>query len=65
MSKKLIEKQDWRYYLYESSGVYELSVPVASPAPGFDVSHTLSESEKVLFHQQGISSLETSVKIYK
>ena len=59
MSKKLIEKQDWRYYLYELDEVYELSVPVASPAPGFDVFHILNESEKDLYHQQGISALES------
>ena len=48
MPKKLIVKQDWRYYLYESDGIYELSVPVSSPIPGFDVFHTLSEFRKIL-----------------
>ncbi|GEM_PF-1867350 len=45
-NKKTSRKKDWNYYVYEDDHTIQLSVPIPKPTPGFDVLHTLNESEK-------------------
>ncbi|SDJ08982.1 hypothetical protein [Chryseobacterium jejuense] len=35
--KKLLEKKDWKYSVFEEDGNIELSVPIPNPSPGFDI----------------------------
>lgn len=66
MSKrKLLEQKDWNYYLYEENNILELSVPISSPSPGFDIIHTLNESEKEKYLQIGIKALEDRIQDMK
>ncbi len=65
MSKKLIEKKEWQYYLYEDENVYELKVPLPKPAPGFDVLYLLSNEEKEAYLTNGIQSLIERIKDMK
>ncbi len=66
MSKrKLIEKKDWDYYIYETDDVYELSVPIAKPTPGFDVIYTLNRKEKNDYICQGVIILKERINDMK
>lgn len=63
--KTLIEKSDWLYYVYEVNGDLELSIPIGSPPPGFDILHTLTVDEKKIYEKAGISSLQERIKHMK
>jgi hypothetical protein len=65
MNKKLIEKKDWEYYIYQDNNSIELSVPIPNPNPGFDIIHILNESEKEMYLQNGIKALEGRIKNMK
>lgn len=60
--KKLLEKKDWAYYVYEGHNMIESSVPIPKPTPGFDVIYILSESEKEKYLNEGIKSLEGRIE---
>ncbi len=45
-SIKLVEKKDLEYYIYQLEDKYELLVPTPSPAPGFDITHVLTQEER-------------------
>lgn len=59
--KKLIEKKDWNYYVYEDGQTILLTVPIPTPAPGFDVLYSLSETEKETYLRNGIQTLESRI----
>jgi len=63
-TKKLLEKKDWNYYVYEDDHTIQLSVPIPKPTPGFDVLHTLNESEKEQYLNKGITTLESSMLLW-
>ncbi|MFC3157988.1 hypothetical protein SAMN05443633_104329 [Chryseobacterium arachidis] len=63
--KKLLEKKDWAYYVYEGNNMIELSVPIPKPNPGFDVIYILSESEKEKYLKEGIKTLEDRIEDMK
>ncbi|WP_276732697.1 hypothetical protein [Chryseobacterium carnipullorum] len=42
--KKVSEQKEWEYSIFEEGRKITLSVPIPSPAPGFDVVYTLNES---------------------
>lgn len=60
--KKLLEKKDWNYYVYEEGNNIQLSVPIPKPPPGFDVLYTLNESEKEKYLYTGIKALEERIE---
>ncbi|MFY7845876.1 hypothetical protein [Chryseobacterium gambrini] len=60
--KNLLEKKDWYYYIYENGDTIELSVPIYTPAPGFDAIHTLTDPEKEEYLTKGITALENRIK---
>lgn len=60
--KKLLEKKDWNYYVYEEGSHIQLSVPIPKPAPGFDVLYTLSKSEKEKYLNKGIRTLDDRIE---
>lgn len=60
--RKLIEKKEWEYDVFEEDNIIKLSIPLAKPNPGFDVIYTLSESEKENYLSTGIKSLENRIK---
>ncbi|PKW30306.1 hypothetical protein [Flavobacterium lindanitolerans] len=64
-TKKLIEKKDWHYYVYEENNSITLSVPIPKPNPGFDILYTLNESEKEKYVSTGIKSLENRIEDMK
>ncbi len=61
-AKKLIENKDWNYCVYEDDNTILLSVPIPKPTPGFDVLHTLTDSEKEYYLSNGIQSLENRIE---
>ena len=63
--KKLLEKKDWHYYVYAVADSIELSIPIPQPAPGFDISYTLNESEKEAYLNSGIKALEERIEDMK
>ncbi|PIF46495.1 hypothetical protein CLU96_3533 [Chryseobacterium sp. 52] len=63
--KKLLEKKEWEYYIFEEDHHITLSVPILSPAPGFDVVYTLNESEKEKYEHTGIKALEDRIEDMK
>lgn len=63
--KKLLEKNDWHYYIYAAGDTIELSIPIPHPTPGFDIIYTLSESEKEKYLNAGINALEERIKDMK
>lgn len=63
--RKLLEQKDWNYYLYEENSILELSVPISSPTPGFDIIHILNEVEKEKYLQIGIKALEDRIQDMK
>ncbi|MDV7698680.1 hypothetical protein N6B72_17280 [Chryseobacterium soli] len=65
IEKKLLEKKDWAYYVYEVDNCIALSVPIPKPTPGFDVVHILSESEKEKYLNKGIQFLEGRIEDMK
>ena len=60
--RKLIEQKEWAYYVYAKDNAIELSIPIPTPAPGFDIVYTLSESEKEAYLKTGIQALENRIK---
>jgi len=60
--KKLLEKKDWHFEIYQENNNITLSVPIPKPAPGFDVIHTLSDYEKEKYLQIGIKALEERIQ---
>ncbi|MCR9173520.1 MAG: hypothetical protein NXI10_13550 [bacterium] len=63
--KKLIEKEDWMYYVYEVNDKLTLEIPIGSPPPGFDVIHVMTEKEKSDFLSSGITVLEKRIRDMK
>jgi len=63
--KKLLEKKEWEYYVFEQHNTITLSVPIANPIPGFDINYTLSEPEKEKYLRIGIKSLEKRIEDMK
>lgn len=63
--KKLLEKKEWEYYVFEEDNNIHLSVPIPKPNPGFDVIYTLSKSEKEIYLQNGIKTLEDKIEDMK
>lgn len=63
--KKLLEKKDWKYYVFEEDGNIELSVPIPNPSPGFDIIYILNESEKEMYLHTGIQALEDRIEDMK
>lgn len=64
-TKKLLEKKEWEYSIFEEHNTITLSVPIAHPIPGFDVNYTLSKSEKEKYLRTGIKSLEKRIEDMK
>ncbi|BFO68748.1 hypothetical protein [Chryseobacterium sp. KCF3-3] len=63
--KKLLEKKDWEYYVFEEDSNIELSVPIPNPSPGFDIIYILDESEKEMYLKTGINALEDRIEDMK
>ncbi|MGE8555657.1 MAG: hypothetical protein ACN6OB_17195 [Chryseobacterium jejuense] len=63
--KKLLEKKDWKYYVFEEDGNIELSVPIPNPSPGFDIIYILNESEKEKYLHTGIQAVEDRIEDMK
>ncbi|HCA09394.1 MAG TPA: hypothetical protein DEO71_19625 [Chryseobacterium sp.] len=63
--KKVLEQKEWQYYIYEEDGRIVLSVPIAKPAPGFDIVYTLNEFEKEKYRHNGIKALEDRIEDMK
>ncbi|WP_027374167.1 MULTISPECIES: hypothetical protein [Chryseobacterium] len=63
--KKLLEKKDWKYYVFEEDGNIALSVPISNPSPGFDIIYILNESEKEMYLHTGIQALEDRIEDMK
>lgn len=63
--KKLLEKKDWKYYVFEEDGNIELSVPIPNPSPGFDIIYILNDSEKEMYLHTGIQALEDRIEDMK
>ena len=61
MKKEILEQKPWVYTLFKNrNNNYQLSIPVPSPAPGFDVTYELTEIEKL--NTIGIESLKDRIK---
>lgn len=63
--KKLLEKKEWEYYIYEENINIIVSVPIGKPAPGFDIIYTLNESEKEAYLHIGSKALEERIEDMK
>ncbi len=63
--KKLLEKKDWHYYVYEVEDIIGLSIPIPNPTPGFDIIYTLSEAEKEKYLSEGIKALDERIEDMK
>ncbi|WP_304343968.1 hypothetical protein [Chryseobacterium koreense] len=63
--KKLLEKKEWEYYVFEEHNTIKLSVPIPKPAPGFDLIYALNEAEKKAYLNSGIQSLEERINDMK
>ncbi|KFF10361.1 hypothetical protein N6B72_17540 [Chryseobacterium soli] len=60
--KKLLEKKEWEYYIFEEDRHIIVSVPISRPAPGFDVIYILNESEKEKYGHTGIKALKDRIE---
>ncbi|MBP2619523.1 hypothetical protein [Chryseobacterium jejuense] len=56
--KRLLEKIDWEYYVFEENNSIELFIPIPNPSPGFDILYVLNEFEKEMYLHIGIKVLE-------
>lgn len=65
MKRKLLEKKEWEYYVYEEDNTIELSIPIAKPTPGFDIIYTLNASEREKYLSAGIKVLEDRIEDMK
>lgn len=63
--RKLLEATEWQYYVYENDDTIELSVPIPKPAPGFDITHTLSQNKKEEYSRIGIAALKGRIEDMK
>ncbi|MEO4006523.1 hypothetical protein [Flavobacterium sp. CAU 1735] len=63
--KKILEKKEWEYYVFEENNNIELSIPIAKPNPGFDIIYTLNESEKENYLNVGIKAIEERIEDMK
>ncbi|MEJ5102688.1 hypothetical protein [Chryseobacterium sp. MYb328] len=63
--RKLLEKKEWEYYVFEENNTIELSVPIPNPIPGFDITHTLNEPEREKYLHTGIKALEERIQDMK
>lgn len=63
--KKVLEKKEWNYYVFENDGHIGLSIPIAEPAPGFDILYALNESEKEEYLRIGMKALEDRMEDMK
>lgn len=59
--RKLIEKKDWEYALYQKGEQYELTMVTSSPPPGFDVFHVLEEKEVAAYESLGMEALQERI----
>ncbi|WP_294282784.1 hypothetical protein [uncultured Chryseobacterium sp.] len=64
-NKKLLEKKDWEYYIFQQNDILELLVTVEKPNPGLDIIHQLNTSEKENYLKMGIQALEDRIKDMK
>jgi len=63
MGKQLIEQQSFVYYIYQDDdGIYELSVPVPTPSPGFNVKHKMTSDETSEYLKNGVDALKERIK---
>ena len=57
-----IERNGWNYTMIElDDGSYQMHVPLAEPAPGFDIIHILTEQEKSGYIKHGGESLSDRI----
>ncbi len=63
MTKKLIEKKDFVFYIYKiAEDVYELAIPVPTPKPGFDVKHKMTPEETTAYLEEGVVALKERIE---
>lgn len=63
--RRLLEKKEWEYYVFEENDTIELSVPIPKPSPGFDILHILNGIEKEKYLHIGIKALEDRIQDMK
>jgi hypothetical protein len=63
--RRLLEKKEWEYYVFEENNTIELSVPIPKPSPGFDILHILNGIEKEKYLHIGIKALEDRIQDMK
>ncbi len=63
--KKILEKKEWEYYVFEEENKIEISIPIAKTKPGFDIIYILNASEKEKYLQIGIKALEERMEDMK
>lgn len=49
MKRKLLEKKEWEYYVFEEYNTIELSIPIVKPSPGIKVLEDRIEHMKINF----------------
>lgn len=63
MKKEILEQKPWVYMLFKDrNNIYQLSISVPCPAPGFDVTYELTEMEIEKYNRVGIDSLKERIK---
>ncbi len=63
--RKLLEEKEWEYYVFEENDTIQLSVPIPTPTPGFDIIYTLNDSEREKYLLIGIKALEERIQDMK
>lgn len=63
--RKLLEEKEWEYYVFEENDTIQLSVPIPTPTPGFDIIYTLNDSEREKYLHTGIKALEERIQDMK
>lgn len=63
--RKLLEEKEWEYYVFEENDTIQLSVPIPTPTPGFDIIYTLNDSEREKYLLTGIKALEERIQDMK
>jgi hypothetical protein len=64
-NKKVLEKKEWEYYVFEDENNIKLSVPIPKPTPGFDIIYSLEEYEKEKYLRIGIIALKDRIEDMK
>ncbi len=65
MNKKLLEKKDMDYYIFQQNDILELLVTIEKPNPRLDIIHQLDSSEKENYLKLGVQALEDRIKDMK